>query len=114
MPDLVGKSPVNPTGDAAVRYRRRRNSKALKALEGKLNFVVGRDIYFDRIEALCSRALIGRLEYASLDKKQWFEWATAQWKPLLTYVPAISLLVRGWIVFVFLEEAHATFVLNWP
>ena len=29
-----------------------------------------------------------------------------------SYVPAISLLVRGWIVFVFLEDDHATQVLN--
>ena len=61
---------------------------------------------------MCSRALIGRLEYASLDKKQWVEWATERWKPLLNYVPTISLLVRGWIVFVFLEDGHATSVLN--
>ena len=47
-----------------------------------------------------------------MDKKDWFAWATEHWKPFLSYVPAISLLVRGWIVFVFLEDAHATEVLN--
>ena len=86
--------------------------KAHKILEGKLRFVVSCDIYLDRVEALCSRALIGRLEYATMDKKYWFAWATEHWKPFLSYVPAISLLVRGWIVFIFLEDAHATSVLN--
>ena len=73
---------------------------------------MGRDLYLDRVEALCAHALIGRLEYVSMDKKDWFAWATEHWKPFLTYVPAISLLVWGWIVFVFLEDAHATEVLN--
>ena len=103
----------NPTADFAVaRFHRRRKVKAHKILEGKLRFVLGRDIYLDRVEALCSHALIGILEYVSMDKKDWFAWATEHWKPFLSYVPAINLLVRGWIVFVFLEDAHATQVLN--
>ena len=80
---------------AAARFHRRRKAKAHKILDGKLRFVVGRDIYLDRVEALCARALVGRLEYASMDKKDWFSWATENWKPFLSYVPAISLLVRG-------------------
>ena len=74
--------------------------------------MVGRDIYMDRVEALSRRALIGRLEYVSLEKKDWVSWATEYWKPFLTYVPTIILLVRGWIVFVFLEESHASEVLS--
>ena len=74
--------------------------------------MVGRDIYMDRVEALCSRAFISGLEYVSMDKKDWFAWATEHWKPFLSYVPAISLLAWGWIIFVFLEDAHATSVLN--
>ena len=57
-------------GQHADRYRRRRKTKSLKARDGTLDFVVGRDIYLDRINALCSRALIGRLEYASMDNKK--------------------------------------------
>ena len=41
-------------------------------------------------------------------KKYWVCWATENWKPFLSYVPAISILVRSWIVFVFLEDDHAT------
>ena len=83
------------TDGGAARFRCRRKAKAHKVLEGKLRYIVGRDIYLDRVEALCSRALIGRLEYASMDKKEWFAWETEHWKPFLSYVPAISLLVRG-------------------
>ena len=57
-------------GQHADRFRRRRKTKSLKARDGTLDFVVGRDIYLDRIHALCSRALIGRLEYASMDNKK--------------------------------------------
>ena len=63
----------DPSADfTAARFRHRRKAKAHKILEGKLRYVVGRDIYLDRVEALCSRALIGRLEYVSMDKKYWF------------------------------------------
>ena len=100
------------TDHASARFHRRRKAKAHKILEGKLRYVVGRDIYLDRVEAWCFRALIGGLEYVSMDKKDWFAWATEHWKAFLSYVPAISLLVQGWIVFVFLEDAHATEVLS--
>ena len=108
MSETRDGSPDPSIDFAATRYRRRRKAKAHKVLEGKLRFVVGRDIFLDRVEALCARALVGRLEYASMDKKEWFNWATDNWKLFLSYVPSISLLVRGWIVFVFLEDDHAT------
>ena len=66
--------------------------------------MVGHDIYLDRVTSLCSRALVGRLEYARMNKTDWVEWANTFWKPLINYIPTISLLSRGWIVFVFLEE----------
>ena len=60
----------DPTADfAAARFRRRRKAKAHKVLDGKLRYVVGRDIFLDRVEALCARALVFCLEYASMDKK---------------------------------------------
>ena len=65
---LDGSSGPSMTPSAA-HSRRRQKAKAHKILEGKLRFVVGRDVYMDRVEALCSRALIGRLEYCSMDKK---------------------------------------------
>ena len=88
-------SPVPPVDFVAARFRRRRKEKAHKVLDGKLRFVVGHDIFLDKVEALCARALIGRLEYASMDKNDWFCWATKNWKPFLSYVPAISLLIWG-------------------
>ena len=64
------------------------------------------------MEALYSRTLIGRLEYVQMGKKDWISWASKHWKPLFSYVPTISLLAKGWLVIVFSEEAHASFVLN--
>ena len=55
---------------------------------------------------------MGRLEYCKLGKQAWVDWACDFWKPLLTYIPTISLLSKGWIVFVFLEEAHADLILD--
>ena len=43
------------------RYRRKRNAKCIKAQEGRYRYVLGHDIYMERVSALCSRALIGRL-----------------------------------------------------
>ena len=66
-----------PLSDVSLAHHcRHRKAKALKTLEGKLRFVVGRDVYMDRVEALCSCALIGRLEYYNMDKKAWFSWAS--------------------------------------
>ena len=116
IPGDMSSTPDMPpaTGGGPDRHRHKRQLKNLKAREGRLNYVVGRDVYIDRVGELCSRALVGRLEYATLDKKQWFDWALEQWKPLIHYVPVISLLVKGWIVFVFLNEEHATTILNRP
>ena len=36
------------------------------------------------------------------------DWANDYWKPLFNYIPTISLLSNGWIVFVFLEPEHCT------
>ena len=112
MGETYNGSPDPRMANDPARFQRRRKAKAFKTLEGKLRYVVGRDIYMERVEALSRRALIGRLEYVSMEKKDWLSWATEFWKPFLTYVPTISLLVRGWIVFVFLEESHATDVLS--
>ena len=51
-----------------ARSRMHRKAKSHKALEGKLRFVLGRDVFMERVEALCSRALIGRFEYCQLGK----------------------------------------------
>ena len=48
-----------------------RAAKAHKVREGKLWYVLGRDIFLERTEALCSRALIGRLEYTRMGKEEW-------------------------------------------
>ena len=95
-----------------LRSRPRRSAKAHKVREGKLRFVLGRDIFMDRVEALCTRALIGRLEYTRMGKNDWQIWAAENWKPLFSYIASINLLARGWIVIVFLEEAHALSILN--
>lgn len=47
-----------------------------------------------------------------MDKNSWVSWANEHWKPLFNYIPTISLLSRGWIVFVFLDPVHCTRVLD--
>ena len=86
-------SPDPRMDQVSTRYHRHRKAKAYKTLEGKVRYVVGKDIYMERVEALSRRALIGRMEYVSMEKKDWLSWATEFWKPFLTYVPTISLLV---------------------
>ena len=75
--------------------RRKRRTKGIKAQEGKYHFVLGHDTYMDRVKSLYTRALVGRLEYCHLGKKEWVEWANEHWKSLLTYIPTISLLSKG-------------------
>ena len=94
------------------RFRRKRKSKCIKVQESRFRFVLGHDVFLDRVTTLCSRALIGRLEYCKMDKASWVCWANEHWKPLFNYVPTISLLSNGWIVFVFLEAEHCSHVLD--
>ena len=47
-----------------------------------------------------------------MGKMAWVDWATEHWKPLIDYIPTISLLSNGWIVCVFLEEAHCSHILE--
>ena len=79
MSGLLDGAPQSFLGvpqSAQTHSRCRRNANAHTVLEGKLHFVLGPDVYMDRVEALCSRALIGRLEYVQMGKKDWISWAT--------------------------------------
>ena len=62
----------------------------------------------ERVTSLCSRALVGRLEYCRMDKASWVNWVSENWKSLFDYIPTIKLLSNGWIVFVFLDAEHCT------
>ena len=86
--------------------------KYFKALEEKLNFVLSRDIYMDKVEALCNRSLVGRLKYCKMEKEDWVEWTTQHWKPLINYVPTVSRLSNGWLVFLFIDGNDASKVLT--
>ena len=52
------------------------------------------------------------MEYFSLTKEEWIDWATIHWKPIIHYVPTISLLVNKWLAFVFIEENDAIRILD--
>ena len=69
MSEGIEATPFPLSDVTCAHSRRRRKAKAYKALEGKLRFVVGHDVYMERVEALYSRALIGILEYCQMDKK---------------------------------------------
>ena len=74
--------------------REGRNIKTVKVVEVKSRYVLGRDIYMDRVGALGSRVLVGRIEYCSMGEKEWVEWVMLHWEPILTYVPTIILLAN--------------------
>ena len=42
--------------------RARWKEKSLKALDQKRRFFLGHDVYLDKVDTLCRRALIGRQE----------------------------------------------------
>ena len=97
---------------ASSHTRRKRHARNIKTLDGRFCYVLGHDIFMDQVSSLCSRALVGRLEYCRLGKKAWMDWVGDYWKPLLTYITTIILLSNSWIVFVFLDAAHASLILE--
>ena len=63
-------SRVSIMADFAVPFcfRRKRHAKCIKSREGRFHFVLGHDIFMDRVSSLCSRALVGHLEYCRMGK----------------------------------------------
>ena len=47
-----------------------------------------------------------------MNKASWVNWGSEHWKPLFDYIPTISLLSNGWIVFVLLDADHCSRVLE--
>ena len=64
---IVGDAPLDIPRDGLLPHRPRRNAKAIKALEAKRSYILGHDVYMDRVEALCRQALVGRLEYLKMN-----------------------------------------------
>ena len=58
---------------ALVCHRCKWNAKNIKTLEGKFLFVLRHDVYMESVTSLCSRALVGRLEYCHMSKKAWVD-----------------------------------------
>ena len=50
--------------------------------------------------------------YCSLCKEEWVDWATIHWKPIIHYVPTISLLANRWLVFVVIKENDVIRILD--
>ena len=69
---LVGKMDVGSY--SPTNYKSWRKTKSLKDMESKCIFLLGRDIYMDKVEALCSRELVGCLEYCKIGKEEWVVW----------------------------------------
>ena len=61
---------------ALPRFRRKCRSKCVKAQEGHFRYVLGHDIFMERVSSLCTRALVGRLEYCGMNKAAWVEGAS--------------------------------------
>ena len=62
----VGNSPC---GEVSSYPHNKRKEKAIKAQGGHFIYVLGHDVYMEQVEALCNKALIGKLEYCRLGKK---------------------------------------------
>lgn len=54
---------------ASFHFPRKRHAKSIKTHDGRFRFVLGHDIYMDRVSSLCSRALVGRLSTVDWVKK---------------------------------------------
>ena len=68
MGDLTATNRIPKLAKGQVHSSSRRKAKSLKALEYKPRFVLGHDVFMEKVGTLCHRALIGRLEYCSMTK----------------------------------------------
>jgi hypothetical protein len=106
----VTKEGVNlPSGEKA---KARRKQKAYKVKNLDLTMSMGADIGLDCLEKLASKALVGRFEYASPNRKEIVEWIDKTWKPILGYCPRFFTLLRGWICIQFLSVSDSQKMLD--
>ena len=64
------------------------------------------------VQALTSRAFLGRMEYVKLSKVNIIEWITKTWKLIINYVPRVITLVNGWFYFHFLSKERLYEILS--
>ena len=57
-------------------FHSRWKTKSIKALDYKRQYVLGCAIFLNKVKVLCCRAVIGRLEYCTMSKDEWVDWAT--------------------------------------
>ena len=63
MGDPTDSSRIPKLGKGRVHSFSRRKDKSLKALENKPRFVLGHDVFMEKVETLYSRALIGKDDF---------------------------------------------------
>lgn len=95
-PKELGKTLLHGLKD-----RSRCHSKAMKAWEGRAQYIIDTATNLDRFELLPSRALVGRLEYTSCSKKDLLEWVNTYWTPLVGMAPRVNILMNTWFLFIF-------------
>ena len=67
---------VSPVKRAFLNNKHRQKAKVFKSMEQRKNFVLGKDVFMDKVESLCHRDLVGWPEYVKLDKGSKLEWVT--------------------------------------
>ena len=77
-----------------------------------INYVVGEDISWERMELMDKLSLVGRFMGKSVSVRAVCKWVEDYWLGDLGVVPEVEGLARGWYAFNFHHEDHLLRVLN--
>ena len=75
-----------------------------KVKSGRYLCVLGKYVTINMVTSLSSRALMVRFGFIRITRLEILECITKTWKPLIDYVPRVTMLVNSWVVFHFLFE----------
>ena len=78
-----------------------RKLKFERVKKGKPLCVLGRDVTMDMVSVLSQRDLVGKFEFIKLNRNEILDWIQCKWKPFISNIPRVVMLVNGWIVFQF-------------
>jgi hypothetical protein len=65
---------------------------------------LGEDARLDRVEALSSRALVGRFEYIVPSRGEVIKWVNNEWNSYLGYCAGFITFMKGWVCFQFMKD----------
>ena len=83
-----------------------------KSREDLERYVMGVDVNMERVDLMMRRYLVGRVEFAKVNRIQLINWVNKQWVLVVGYAPWVNLMINGSIIFIFMNEEKIDWIIK--